>query len=294
MNKTLLLILIAGICGGSVYPLIKIADTYNIPRFAYIFWESFFIILLLSTLALLRSQKIRLTKNECPYYIFCALTNILIPQALFFYIAKELPASIVSIIIVLTPIFVYMSLIFFFKEPLIWRKVTGICLGLLGIFILFAPAAFIDAYNLDLFWLMIALLLPVDYATNRIFATKLKPIDASPYNLTIGLFICVGLMCAGLMIILGQTSYNPLTHLHFGTLALFSHALAMTIFYIIFFILAAQNAVSNSLSFYIAPLVGTSWGILLFNENIDIFFLASTTLVFSGLYLVTKEKIREK
>ena len=288
INKPLLLIIMAGICGGNVYPLIKIAETYNIPKFSYIFWESLFVVIIVSFIALIKNQKKLLNKNDITYYSFCAVTNIVIPQTLFFTIAPNVAANILSLIIVLTPILVYMASAVFLKESLNINKGLGVILGLGGIVVLLAPKLLETDTSVNIYWFAIALLIPINYAFNRIVASKLLPSNSSPYSLTIGLFSCVASI-SFIGMVLSQQFYIPWHNLHYGDLALFLHALFMAIFYMIFFVIARQNALQNSLSLYIAPLVGMMWGYFLFNEAFTLTFSLSAALVFWGLYLVTKK-----
>lgn len=288
MNIYLLLIIISGICGGSVYPLIKIAESYSIPNLAYIFWESLIITILLILISLCTGTKKLLKKSELKYYFFCAFTNIIIPQILAFIIAPNLSASLISIIIVLTPIFVYLSTIVFFKEKFIRYKAFGIVIGFIGAALLFLPALKITGNQFQWYWVILAVLLPIDYAFNRVFATKLLPKTSSSYSLAIGLFSIATLISGVLMLITRQT-YIPFQSFHYGDLALLTHAILMSIFYIIFFVLAKKSAIQNSLSFYITPIVGTSWGVLFFGETIGMIYIASILLVFSGLYLVNRK-----
>lgn len=287
MNKITLLIIISSFCGGSVYPLIKIAETYDIPKFAYIFWETLFVSLFIIIISFSQKRFSHLKKSEWKYYSFCAFTNILIPQFLFFLIAANMPATTISLVISLTPLFVYLCLILFFQEAMIKNKIFGLCLGFIGILFLFMPNITETSYLFSWQWLLFSFSLPAIYTLNRIFVTKLQPQDSSPHRLALGLFatVCVISFCA---MIATNNIYIPLVNFNLGDLALFIHSILMTIFYICFFIISKKGAVQNSLTFYLAPLVGSAWGILLFREFINIWFILSAGLIFYALYLVNK------
>lgn len=288
LNKPLILILISGLCGGSVYPLIKIAETYSIPKFSYIFWEALIIVTLLSAVALFKKKPALFKTRTVGYYTFCAITNIIIPQILFFTIASHLPANILSVITVLTPILVYTASIIFLKEKTYFNKSLGVIIGFLGILILFIPSILNDGYTISWYWLALALLVPMDYAINRIYTSKFIPKNDSPYSLTIGLFSLVAIISAILMTLSGSF-YIPWQELNYGDLALLVHGILMAFFYLVFFVLAKECSLQNSMSLYLAPLVGISWGYLFFNEIFSLIFILASALVFGGLYLVTKK-----
>ncbi len=289
MNKIFLLVLISGFSGGSVYPLIKIANKYNVPMCAYIFWETLFISSLIFIVSKILKQKIELKKSEIKYYLFCAITNIIIPQSLFFIIAPNLPASLISLVIVLTPIFIYLQMLLFSKNNLPIKKIAGLIIGFLGTLLLFVPNLITTGSEIRYFWILFSFLLPLDYSINRILVTKLRPANASSYTLAFGFFALVSMLtCIGMF--LSDTIYIPFINFNYGDLAIVCHAILMTIFYLIFFILAKSGALENALSFYVAPLVGIFWGILFFNERIGILFILSTFLIFSSLYLITSNK----
>ena len=281
------LIFIAGFTGGSVYPLIKLAEKYNIPNFAYIFWESLFVVIFLSLFHLIRRQGKIFQKENINYNVFCALTNILIPQSLFFWIAPHLPTNIISIIIVLTPIFVYASTVLLKHDKFLRTKLYGLIIALIGVLLLFLPNSTEVNNSIKWFWILATILVPADYAFNRIIATRLRPENSPSTSLAVGLFAFAGIL-SGLIMIVTNSLYIPI-ELHIGNLALICLAFLMSIFYIIFFDLAKLSALHNSLSFYIAPLVGFSWGIFLFQESLTTILIISTLLVFSGLYLVNQK-----
>lgn len=285
--KIYTLVFIAGFTGGSVYPLIKLAEEYDIPKFSYIFWESLFVVILLSLYNLIKKQGAVFQKENINYNVFCALTNILIPQSLFFWIAPHLPTNIISIIIVLTPLLVYAVTVVLKHDYFVRAKLYGLILALIGVSLLFLPKSEETANAVQWFWILAAFLIPADYTLNRIIATKLRPNDASSTSLAIGLFSFVCL-ASGLLMIVLDTFYIPV-EINVGNLALFFHAVLMSVFYIIFFDLAKLSALHNSLSFYIAPLVGFSWGIFLFQESLTTIFMTSTLLIFLGLYLVNQK-----
>lgn len=287
MNRTFILILVSGICGGSVYPLIKIANSYGIPKFGYIFWESCLITLFLVGVSIWNKDREFIRKSDFKYYLFCALTNIIIPQTLFFLIAPHLPASVMGVVIVLTPLLVYFSLVTFFKEQLNIGKGIGVLVGFIGAVFLFLPDIS-KTVEFDWRWLLFSFFLPADYAINRIFVTKLRPSSSTSHSLAIGLFGFVAIISCLLMIASSQI-YNPFTDLNYGDLSLLSHAILMTIFYIIFFVLAREGAVQNSLSFYVAPVTTLLWGYLFFDELLSWLFVLATVLVFSGLYLLNRD-----
>ncbi len=286
--------MVAGLCGGSVFPLIKIAESNEIPKFAYIFWEAVIVVFLLSAIALSRSERSLFETKEYRYYGFCAITNILIPQSLSFIIAEKLDASIFSLLVVLTPTFVYVLTVFFGNQRLALMKTLGISLGLVGALFLFVPLLLSKNASANVGMILLAFLVPIDYSLNRFFASRLKPTSASPYRLAIGLwsFVAVG---SGLLLLSFQQFYVPFLDSDLrSSLALVAHAIVMVVFYIVFFILAGVGSLRNSLSFYVAPVVGITWGILLFDERLTPFILVAALLVFIGVYIVTLEREPEK
>ena len=288
MNKILLLIIVSSICGGSVYPLIKIAEAYEIPKFAYIFWESLFVTMLLGGLSILKKEFSFLKAAEWKYYGFCALTNILVPQTLFFVIAANMPASVISLVVATTPMLVYATLLVCFGERFSSTKMISLCLGLIGLIFLFYPSLLTTNITFTWQWLLFSLSVPAVYTLNRIYVTSLQPADAPPYRLAMGLFATVCLV-SGLCMIFTADIYIPFVTFHYGDIALLAHAIFMTIFYICFFVISKHGSVKNSLSFYLAPLVGTGWGAIFFSEEITIFFVIAMACIFAALYLINKK-----
>ncbi len=291
-DLTISLIVLSGICGGSVYPLIKIAEQYSIPKFAYIFWESLFVVLFLTGISLLKKQSELFRFSELKYYFFCALTNIIIPQCLFFILAPNIDANIMGLIVILTPLFVYLGLLGLQDIKFNIIQFMGVVIGLIGAIILFLPDVLDLTSDLKWFWILFSLSLPVNYAINRIVASRLKPKDSenAHIRLAIGLFGCVAVLTAGAMLI-SDDSYIPLLDLNYGDLALIAHAIVMVIFYMTFFILAKKGALQNSLGSYVIPVIALLWGVILFDEMVSIIYPISAILIFVGLLLTNKKPL---
>lgn len=289
-TQTLFLILVAGFCSGSLYPLIKIADDNSIPKFAYIFWESLIICMVTAIWSLRNGRKDLFKIREIPYYLFCAFTNILIPQYIAFNIAGHIPASWVSITNILTPAFVYIGLVLFFRERFEKTKAAGLLMGLLGTGLLFLISLFNITRPDTWMWLWISLLMPLDYAVNRIYANRLRPMNAPNHRLIFGFFSFVTLI-SGVMMFATHRLYAPFIDYSPGDLALLAHAFLLTVFYVIFFILTKTDAVQSSLSFYVAPLTGILWGVVFFNDDINFIYIIAALFIFYGLYLVNKKRV---
>ena len=180
------------------------------------------------------------------------------------------------------------SLLLFFNETFLWHRFSGVIMGLLGTASLLLSSMSNQDHHIQGIWLLLSILIPLNYCINRLFVSHFKPKNSSPYRLAIGLFSCVAAISATAAILIGPL-YIPLVNFNLGEVALLAHAVLMTILYIAFFTLAEHGALRNALSFYVAPLTGLFWGIVLFGEKIDYAFVFSALLIFSGLYLANKK-----
>lgn len=287
-SQIFLLIVISGLCSGSLYPLIKIANFNAIPKFAYIFWEGLVICIFIAVWSHIHKKRRLFNIREMPYYLFCALTNILIPQYIAFKVAAHMPSSWISITNILTPSFVYIGLVLFFRERFEKLKATGLFMGLLGAGLLFL-LSLTDIVRPDKWmWMLISILLPLDYAVNRIYAHRLRPKDAPSDRLSFGFFSVVTFI-SGMLMLFTQTTYVPFVNINPGDIALLVHAFLLMIFYLIFFVLNEKGAIHSSLSFYIAPLTGILWGAFFFGEDINVIYILAGVFIFYGLYLVNKK-----
>ena len=288
MNKIFLLILLSGLCGGSIYPLLKLGEAASIPQFTYIFWEGVIVCTVVAMIAIIRKENFWWKREELPYYIFCAVTNILIPQSLMFIIADHVPVSLFSLIITLTPIFVYLALVVLGRSRWQALKIAGVFVGFTGVAFLFVPEIMgLSLATLSLGWLLFTFLVPLDYTLNRVIASQIKPEGSSTTRLTFGLFSFV-ILGAGCAMFLTDQASLPFMPWTIGSTALLAHGGVMIGFCLAFFYLAGISALQNSLSLYIAPLVGASWGVVLFHEVLDIWIMAAAMLIFLGLYLINK------
>ena len=282
---TFIFIMICGLCGGSIFPLIKLGRPYEIPKINYLFYEALIVVAFIALSSAIRPLRLRYSSSHLIYFLFCAFTNIIIPQCIFMAIAPHLQANVIALIVVLTPLFVYLTTPLVFGGRYSLTSLGGVVLGLLGTATLLTPFIQKSHNLLSLQWMLCTLALPLVFCINRLFATKLKPHDLGPRELTLGLFTMVAIITGIATLSLNQLpSVIPL--FHFGHQLLAIHSIVMLIYYCAFFTLAQEGSLKNSLSFFIAPLVLMSWGVILFGENLTSRFFISALLTFLGLHFV--------
>jgi len=291
--QTPLMILFMGALWGTTYPLIKIADSYGIPKFSYIFWESLGVVLLLLPFVLIKKQLSKDFFESYKYHLFLGVSNIALSQTLFFFIAKQVDSALLNVIVVLTPVFTYSISLLLGHDSFSKEKATAVIVGFCGAYLLFTPD---DITNSGTFlWVLLAFSLPINYAANNIVASKLRPTHVPASALCFGLFFVAAVIMLALSIAFNQFHIPFSGPRNPGDYAILGHVFVSLISYYLFFTIAKSGkAIFISLGFYVMSIVGIAWGITFFNEELDAYFWVSALLIFLSLFLINRGKFNQK
>lgn len=199
---------------------------------------------------------------------------------------SNLPVANASAIMQALPLAVTLGAYLFLKEPVGWRRLSAILIGLVGVLIIIRPG--LEGFNIY----SLAILTVVILAAGRDIVTRLLDRDISPFYVSLLAAIAVTVLGAALIVPFG--GWRPMNLHIFGTLMLAAGFLFVGYHFIV---LAMRDGdIATVAPFrYAALLWAVILGYLVFDDLPDLWtVIGSIIVVGSGLYAIFREHQRNK
>ncbi|MDX8525781.1 response regulator [Mesorhizobium sp. MSK_1335] len=234
-----------------------------------------------------------LTRADWKFILCFALISSVINQVLVYWVASKLPAFIVSIVIVLEGFAVFLFAALMRTEAPNLKRFLGLGLGLVGICIILLYGE-PGEMTTDWLWLVIALIIPVTYATEDIYLSEGKPAHIDNVAL-FGITLSVSVLMLVPMAAFYQ-DFIPLDLLagRLGVIVLLMAVagnLAMLLFMVL---ISSTGAVFASQNAYAVTAAGIGWSMLLLGEAIPALTWVSLALIVVGLLMVEPKQEAEE
>ncbi|MEP6261367.1 MAG: DMT family transporter [Gillisia sp.] len=223
--------------------------------------------------------------------IACAVFGMVINMLLFFKgLSLSTPINS-SVIVTITPILVLVLSSYLLREKITWLKVSGIFLGLSGalMLVLFSEEIRQDAPNIplgNLLFIVNAFSFGIYLILVKPLAAKYHPITLMKWLFLIALIVNFPLTISEFTEVKWQQLPSPaIWSLVFVVLGTTFSTYLLNIFAI------KQLSPSTLSSFiYLQPLIAIIFAIIMGTDNLNLLKVAAGSLVFVGVYLVTKKK----
>ena len=230
----------------------------------------------------------KIQRNKLGLIVLMGLTGNLIPAFLFAYaIAKNIDSSLAGILNSLTPIFVVVISLFFFKTIIRRANILGVLIGFSGLCLLTFSQSNISFHHFG--YALLIVLATFFYGLNvNLVSHYLK--DQSPIHLAT---VSIALMTIPTGLVLWQQGFLQLDFnndtVRYSVLASVILGVAGTaIATILFYILVKKaGGLFASLVTYGIPFVAILWG-LLDEEKVTALELLCLTIILFGVYLANR------
>jgi len=289
----ILLIVLGGLwsLGPSVAKFVAIN---GVPPLGMVFWQTFIGGNLLLAICLIRKIPIGLDRRHLRYYGVMGLLGIVLPYALMFFVMRDLPAGLMSVLIVTAPLITYLIALAVRIEQFGPRRAGGVLLGLIGVAVLVLAEGSLPSPEL-LPRALLAIVTPALWAATKVFAETARPKEGNAIALAMGAVYVAA--AASLVLALGSGSFHTIWDgfsaedwviLGYGMVTVATYILYYTVIKIAGAVYLAQVG-------YIVTLTGVGWGAWFFGERPSVWLGLSILLVFAGVALVnySRSKARE-
>ncbi len=159
---------------GSIFSLNKIAAEAGLPPIGYAFWQSFVAGLALLIVTFVRRAPPGLGIAHLRAYVVIGALVFGLPVALLTYVAPNLPAGIMTLVLALSPPLTYLFGMLARIERFYWFGALGIALGFGGVLVLIGPSAALPNAGM-VGWFLLSLAAPVMFAGANVLASVLRP-----------------------------------------------------------------------------------------------------------------------
>lgn len=244
--------------------------------------------ILLWTLFLFSSKKLRLQRRHLGRFILCALTGIAINQLLFIKGLSLTYPIHASLLMLTTPILITVIAAWLLKEPVNGYKISGLLLGIAGATVLVTSRDSIGAASEVLFGDILILLNAISYTFYFILVRPLMkeydPISVIRTVFTIGFFMILPFCWQEFRGI----PWESYTKESYGLLALIVIGGTFLAYLFNVYGIKMLGASIAGAYIYAQPVFAAIIAILFLGEQISMYKLIAALLIFSGVYLANK------
>jgi drug/metabolite transporter (DMT)-like permease len=223
-------------------------------------------------------------RRHARFYLLIGTVNIAAPFALYSYAAMHAPASLLSIVNAMAPIFGLAWSAAFGDERITLRKAAGLILGVAGVAQIARPSGAVPD---PLFLMAVAAALGACccYGLTGVLMKRFAS-GASPRGMAAGNQLAAALVLLPLLPLLPPLAApSALVVANLLALALLASGVAFLLYFRLIADIGATRALTVT---YLIPLFGVFWGWLFLGEALPASALAGGLLILAGTFLVTR------
>lgn len=238
-------------------------------------------------------KKEPIAKEDWPRIVLCAITGVAINQTLFFMGLQLTKPINASLIMTTTPILVLIASALIIGEKITWSKISGIFLGMAGAVLLLLYGKDFEFRKEQMLGNLFIFANAISYGTYLVLVKKLMykyhPIAISKWIFLIGSAMVIPLGWHQLQ----NTQWGAFGPSHWVAVA---YVLVFTTFlaYLLnSYALAIVKPSVVSIYIYLQPLLTTAIALSFRQDRLDGIKLIAGTLIFSGVFLVSRTAVKE-
>ena len=283
----LVMLLAAGLAWGAIFTVNRIATEAGVPPVVYAFWSILLAGLTMAVVSLAVEGLPRLGPRFLLFYFVSGVANFGFAIILFAYVAAELPAGVVTLVMMMTPTMTYAFAFALRIERFRVASFLGLLFGIGGVLMIVLPDFSLPSRDMVV-WFLLALLGPTSFAAGNVYVAMYRPPEAPGLMLTAGLCLgaCVFILPA---LVIAGGDLDPLALRAEGLAAMGLAALIYIVTLSLFFeIIRRVGPLFWSQIGYVAVASGIAWGAAVFGERLSVGIWLGAGLMGVGLALVNR------
>jgi drug/metabolite transporter (DMT)-like permease len=282
-----MMLVAAALVYGAFISVHKLAGEAGIAPIAYGFWQSLGAGSVLLALSFATGGPPGRGAVHLRAYLVIGAFAIGLPVSLLSYVAPNLPVSILTLVLTMSPPMTYALGLLTRIERWRWPAVVGIGLGLTGVAVIVVPDAAMPEPGMS-GWFLLALLAPLMFATANVSAAILRPPALSSVAMASGVFFGSACVQALAMAITGQTYW--FANFPSATDGFLLAAIVINSIFVSLYleIVRLAGPVFFAQFNYLAVLTGIGWGWLIFSDPVSPLVWIAFALMALGVVLITK------
>ena len=228
----------------------------------------------------------KIEKKDLLLLAACGLFGVVINQELFFLGLSITTPINASLIMIMTPVLVFVISFFLSHESVTWQKILGLVLGSAGALLILGGKGF--SFNSGTVWGDFLIL--VNATSFAIYLVIVRPLMKKYHPLTVIKWVFFFGLIPVFFFGLGQFNQVDWTNLPPQIWACLAFIVICTTFFAYLLSILALRSVHSSVVgayIYLQPVVATIISISLGRDHITLEKVVSAMLIFSGVYLVS-------
>jgi len=233
----------------------------------------------------------KINKKDVVRLMGCALFGMVVNMNIFFKgLSLSTPINS-AVLITISPIIIFLLSVLILKERITQLKVMGIVLGFIGALslVLFSEQTSHNAPNIPLG----NTLFLINTTSYAIYLILVKPLTQKYHPITLMKWLFLIALFINLPIGLSEFQEVNWLNLPLNAILKMLFVVAGTTFlaYLLnVYALKRLNASTLGVFMYLQPLLGVLFAVLIGSDSLNILKIVAATLVFLGIYLVTKRR----
>ena len=281
----IIMLLIVGIVWGAVFTVNKLASEAAVPPVTYAFWSIFIAGAAMAIVSLIVDGRPKLAPRFLLFYFISGVANFGFAIILFAYAAPELPAGVITLVMMMTPTMTYALAFALRIDRFRTASFAGLGLGIAGVLVIVLPDFSLPTREMA-GWFLLMLLGPTSFAVGNVYVAVSRPPEMPGLMATAGLCLGAAAFILPALLIVDH-DFNPFSISLAGWSAMGLAAAIYCITLSFFFeIIRRAGPLFWSQIGYIAVVSGIVWGVVVFGERHSVGIWLGAALMFGGLALV--------
>jgi len=286
----ILLLLLAAMIYGAIFPVNRFAAEAGWPPLSFAFQQSLAAGLVLTVAAVILRVPLGVTGSHLRAYVAIGGLVVGLPMGLLVSAASHLDASVVTLVLCLSPIFTLFIGTLLGVETFSRSTFYGMLLGIVGIAVIVVPQTAVLREG-TWGWFLLSLGAPVMFATANNLAKWMRPPATHSLAMAAGTLLGAAAVSLAVMIPMGERMVLPPT----GAAQLWPLVAAAAInaaFYYLFFeIIRIMGPARFSFFNYLAVAAGIIWSMIVFREQPAALYWLAILIMFGGMYLALSRRL---
>lgn len=279
------LLLLIGALWGVIPSLSRIIMQEGLSPFGVIFWTLWCSAAIMIFLSIATGQYPGRSRADLMRYALIGLIGGTLPQMTLFWVAENVPAMVISIILAVESFIVFAVAALIGLEAPSLKRFVGLSLGLVCVLMIILPGE--GALGTSSFaWILAAMLVPAFYAAEGLMIAALPATSTGAVGTTTGIVVASALIATPIAALSG--AFIPVGEVIGGLGWAFLLIAAMSAISMVLSVVAIRTtgAVFSSQVGYATTGAGIIWSIILLDEHMTGWIAAAIACLISGVALV--------
>ena len=284
----LLLLLAAAIFGG-IFPVNRFAAEAGWQPLSFAFQQALFAGVLLVIIGLALGIRPGTSLSHLSADVVIGGLVIGLPMGLLVAAASHLDASVVTLVLCLSPIITLVIGSFLGIERFSRNMLIGMLLGIVGIAVIVVPQSAVLREG-TWGWFLLSLGAPVMFATANNLAKYMRPPATPSLAMASGTLLGAAAVALVVLLVFGERMILPPSDPAQLWPLIAASAINAAFYYLFFEIIRIMGPARFSFFNYLAVAAGIIWSMLVFGERPASLYWLAILIMFAGMYLALARK----